>query len=269
MLHAESGGTGETLLVFLHGGSGIGRLGAALLDRLADQVSWWAVDLPGHGESSWTPGAYDPASAADAVAAWARETLPGPAWWYGHSYGGQVALATTGRHPDLACGLIIGDAPLAPEPMYDLLATTAPMLRRWRQWCGRPVAELVELLGAERAGAKSFAETYGPRHRYLLTMAEALHRHDPAFIDALVDHSREVYECLAESGDWLAATRAPVLLLRADPAVLRLSRDEDAELVRRHAAEGSVVTVPGASHGLHHFDPDGVAKVIAEFLSSH
>src|SRR4051812_13597966 len=120
-------------LVFLHGGSGSWELGTELFDHLPAHVRWWGVDLPGHGDSVWT-GRYGLEDAADALAEWA----PGPAWWYGHSYGGQVALALAGRHPDLVRGLVIGDPPLSLPRMVALFERTGDRMRTWRTWCGRP-----------------------------------------------------------------------------------------------------------------------------------
>lgn len=265
MLNGRSGGGIGPELVFLHGGSGNWQLGTELFEHLPPQVRWWGVDLPGHGGSPWT-GRYALEDAADELAKWASAHLGGPAWWYGHSYGGQVALALAGRHPDLVRGLVIGDTPLSLPRMQALLERTGARMRTWRDWCGRPEAELLALLGNESAGGRTTAEMLGSDHPYLRRMAAALHRHDPAFLDAITGSTRETYSGLDHAATWLGRVRGPVTLLRADPAVLALTDDTDAALVREHARDGRIRALPGVGHGLQNFAPKTVADVLAELI---
>ncbi|MEU6036991.1 alpha/beta hydrolase [Actinomadura sp. NPDC047616] len=267
MIEAQSGGRGDTPLVFVHGGSASWRMGKDFLDALPDRVRWWAVDLPGHGASPWTPGRYDLRGVGAALAEWAAGHLDRPAWWYGHSYGGQAALAAAGVRPDAFAGLVIGDAPLAPARMYRLLDRMSGTLRRWQGWCGRPEEELLRLLGAEDAGGgRTRAEVLGAAHPYLVGQAAALHRHDPAFIEALLTESQQVYGHLGQAGEWIAGVPGPVLLLRADPAVMSLSSADDEALVRAAARHPAVTTVSGVGHGLHQFAPAEVAATISALI---
>lgn len=265
MIHGQSGGGAGPELVFLHGGSGSWRLGTELFEQLPPAVRWWGADLPGHGGSAWT-GRYRLEDVADDLAGWAAANLEGPAWWYGHSYGGQVALALAGRHPDAVRGLVIGDAPLSLPRMLELFEHTGARMRTWRRWCGRPESELLTLLGAEPAGKQTTAEMLGADHPYLRRMAAALHRHDPSFLDAIVDSPRQVYGGLSHAATWLSQVRGPVVLLRADPAVFALSDDTDATLVCEHARDGRVRMLPGVGHGLQNFAPKVVADTLAELI---
>lgn len=266
MINSAVGGSGRPELVFLHGGSGSWQLGTEMLQALSTTSRWWGLDLPGHGGSSWTPGRYGLEDVADALAEWAAGHLDGPAWWYGHSYGGQVALALAGRHPRLVTGLVIGDPPLSATRMRNLLARSSSRLRRWQGWCGRPERELLELLGSESTGIGTYVELLGSQHPYLVRMAAALHRHDPAFIEAAVGDPAKVYGGLDEAAAWLAAVAGPVRLLRGDPAVLALSHDEDETLVREHAHDGAAITFAGVGHGLQNFAPDVVANAIGQLI---
>ncbi|WP_165436307.1 alpha/beta fold hydrolase [Amycolatopsis suaedae] len=266
MINVRSGGGDGPELVFLHGGSGCWQLGTELFEQLPPAVRWWGADLPGHGDSAWT-GRYRLEDAADQLASWAVANLDGPAWWYGHSYGGQVALALAGRHPDVVRGLVVGDAPLSLSRMLNLFERTGARMRTWRNWCGRPESELLTLLGAEPAGDRTTAEMLGPGHPYLRRMAAALHRHDPAFLDATVDDTRHTYGGLEHAAAWLRQVRGPVTLLRADPAVFALSGDSDATLVRDHARDGRVRLLPGLGHGLQNFAPKPVADALAELIA--
>ncbi len=264
MINVRSGGDGDLPLVVVHGGSGSSRLCEELLSALPDRIRWWAVDLPGHGESPWTPGRYGLDIVGATLAEWAEREIPTPAWWYGHSYGGQAVLAAAGAVPKLFAGLVLGDTPLDPERMYRILEHSAERLRRWREWCGRPEAELVELLGAEAYGDGTFADALGRDHPYLLGMAASLRRHDPEFIGALLEDRETVYDCLVHAESWLAAAPGPVLLLRGDPAVMAMTTEEDAALVR--STGGTVRSLAGVGHGLHHFAPRAVAEVLDDFI---
>lgn len=266
MINAQSGGGTGPELVFLHGGSGSWQLGTELFEQLPPAVRWWGADLPGHGDSPWT-GRYRLEDAADELAEWAAANLAGPAWWYGHSYGGQVAVALAGRHPDVVCGLALGDTPLSLPRMLELFEHTGARMRTWRSWCGRPESELLALLGAEPAGNGTMAEVLGPDHPYLQRMAAALHRHDPAFLDAIVDSTHEVYGGLEHAATWLGTARGPVVLLRADPASFALSSDADAALVREHARDGQVRMLTSVGHGLQNFAPKVVADTLAELMA--
>lgn len=267
VINAQSGGGAGPELVFLHGGSGSWRLGTELFEQLPPAVHWWGADLPGHGDSAWT-GRYGLEDAADELAGWAAVNLAEPAWWYGHSYGGQVALALAGRHPDAVRGLVIGDAPLSLSRMLALFERTGARMLTWRDWCGRPESELLTLLGAEPAGNQTTAEMLGADHPYLRRMAAALHRHDPGFLDAIVGNTRDVYRGLDSAGFWLSQVRGPVTLLRADPAVFSLSDDSDATLAREHARDGHVRMLPGVGHGLQNFTPQVVADALAELIAA-
>lgn len=267
MINGQSGGGAGPELVFLHGGSGSWRLGIELFERLPPVVRWWGVDLPGRGDSAWT-GHYGLEDVADELAGWAAVNLDGPAWWYGHSYGGQVALALAGRHPGAVRGLVIGDAPLSLSSMLELLERTGARMRTWRGWCGRPELELLALLGGEPAGNQTTAEMLGPDHPYLRRMAAALHRHDPRYLDAIVDSTRKIYGGLDQAATWLSQVRGPVTLLRADPEVFALSDEADATLVRERARDGCVRMLPGVGHGLQNFAPKPVADTLAELIAA-
>jgi pimeloyl-ACP methyl ester carboxylesterase len=69
-----------------------------------------AVDLPGHGHSSWRADAdYRPASMADDVATVVEQLAPGASLLVGMSLGGLTAIAAVDRHPGLAARLALVD----------------------------------------------------------------------------------------------------------------------------------------------------------------
>jgi lipase len=93
----EWGDPGAPTLVCLHGVTGHGRRFRKLAEeRLASRFHVLAPDLRGHGRSGydepWTLGAH----VTDVL-----ETLPTPAAWLGHSFGGRLVMEVTTRRPEL------------------------------------------------------------------------------------------------------------------------------------------------------------------------
>jgi len=101
-------GDGPPELILLHGGA----QNAHTWDTtaLALGVPLVAIDLPGHGHSSWRPTAdYTPASMADDVAVAAGVLAPGATTLVGMSMGGLTAIALLHAHPHVAARLALVD----------------------------------------------------------------------------------------------------------------------------------------------------------------
>jgi pimeloyl-ACP methyl ester carboxylesterase len=107
-------GDGPAEVVFVHGGAQnahtwdttILALGAAI----GRPVAAVAVDLPGHGHSSWRDDAvYPPASLAADVAVAAETFLHGPVLVVGMSLGGLTSMELTAARPDLVRSLVMVD----------------------------------------------------------------------------------------------------------------------------------------------------------------
>src|SRR2546421_1322927 len=101
-------GTEEPEIVSLHGGA----QNAHTWDRVALALDrpLVAVDLPGHGHSSWRDDLdYRPSTMADDVAKALRQLAPRPRLLVGMSLGGMTAMSLAARYPDLAPKLAIVD----------------------------------------------------------------------------------------------------------------------------------------------------------------
>lgn len=71
-----------------------------------------AMDVRGHGGSTWTPGAYDfPTMGADA-AELLKKVAEAPAIVSGNSSGGLIALWLAANRPELVAGIVMEDAPV-------------------------------------------------------------------------------------------------------------------------------------------------------------
>lgn len=108
-LSALRWGDGEPRVVLVHGGA----QNAHTWDTVAlalRPVPLLAIDLPGHGQSSWrSDGAYSPSSNAEDLAVAIDALAPGGPLLVGMSLGGLSSIALTARHPGAVNGLIAVD----------------------------------------------------------------------------------------------------------------------------------------------------------------
>lgn len=123
-----SWGEGPMEGTFLHGaGQNAHTWDSTLLARGRPAL---AIDLPGHGDSSWRDDVdYSPETNAAAVANALAALAEGPQLLVGHSLGGLTAAVVAGRRPDLVRALVmvdavpsVGAAPSAPRQARDFLA---------------------------------------------------------------------------------------------------------------------------------------------------
>lgn len=101
-------GAGAPQAVLLHGGG----LNAHSWDSVLVRTTWSAValDLPGHGDSSWRADFdYSPAAIAETVVPFLIAEATAPVTLVGQSLGGLVAMEIAGAVPELISSLVIVD----------------------------------------------------------------------------------------------------------------------------------------------------------------
>jgi pimeloyl-ACP methyl ester carboxylesterase len=153
-IYYEVHGTGEPL-VLLHGGLGGIWEFAPLIPVLAQTRQVIAVELQGHGHTADIDRSLSFPALADDVAALIRHLGYAKADVLGYSFGGIVALATAGRHPEVVDKLVVVSSPFAragihaefqagmaamigadaqamlETPMYQYYSSVAPNLDDW------------------------------------------------------------------------------------------------------------------------------------------
>lgn len=107
-LHSTTIGEGPSDVVFLHGLFGQGKNWTTTARGLEEVAACHLVDLPNHGQSSWT-AEFTLDNQTDEVAAWLRSTFDHPVAVVGHSLGGKIAMRLALRHPDLVERLLVSD----------------------------------------------------------------------------------------------------------------------------------------------------------------
>jgi pimeloyl-[acyl-carrier protein] methyl ester esterase len=256
-LHAEISGRGRDL-VLLHGWGANLRVFDELTAALARRFRVIALDLPGHGRSSWDPHATTPAAQAWRVC----ETLAPLTNRYsllGWSLGGQFAL-------DLAAALPGGIERLV------LVATTPKFLAApgWRH--GLKAAALEALAARLHADPPRALDEFlrltvlGERPR---TAARVLKK----LLAALAAHGTPRAEALAcdlerlRDGDLraqLAAVRAPTLVIAGGRD--RIARAAAARALAAALPRGRCRTLTRAAHVPFLSHPQQFATLVSRFL---
>lgn len=109
----EWGRRGAPVVVCLHGITGHGRHFAQLAERLADRFHVVALDLRGHGGSTFEPPWNLEQHVEDALDTLTAEGLVDePVRWVGHSFGGRIAFEAAARAPEAVARLVLLDPAL-------------------------------------------------------------------------------------------------------------------------------------------------------------
>lgn len=243
-------GDGPPVITLLHGAG----LNAHTWDTtlLAAGLPALAIDLPGHGDSSWREDAsyLAPTLAPDVVVALETWT-DRPQVLVGHSLGGLTAAKVAASRPDLVRDLVIVDITPGIDPSGDAQSIAA-FFAGPTDWASRD--ELVEralsfgLGGTRDAAARGVFLNSRVREdgrvewkHHFARVANRLAEDPEAALSAMAEQDA-VRDVLAASGwDDLDAVDAPVLLIRGDRGFVT---EQDAADFARRLPAASVVTVP-------------------------
>lgn len=144
----EKSGSGDDVVVLLHGLFGSGRNLATLGKQLAGTHRVYALDLPNHGDSPHE-AALDIPSMADRVADTLISLNVSDCKLLGHSLGGKVAMSLALRYPKLVNRLVVVDiAPVTYPPHHSEILTALQSLNlsavESRSQADKLLSELVE-----------------------------------------------------------------------------------------------------------------------------
>lgn len=251
-------GSGAPQAVFLHGGAQNSHTWDTVL--LALDIDALALDLPGHGRSSWRDdGRYDPRSNAEAIAAALDGLGVSDVLLVGMSLGGLTATSLAAARPDLVRSLVVVDV----TPGVD--------------------ANKTEAIHAFIAGPQSFpsfdeilartiefnpTRTVSSLRRGILHNAHRVTEGPEAGSWRWnYDRRRLTVEDMPSMTDlWedVSAVRAPYTLVRggASPVV----DDADVAELRRRQPDVEVIRVEGAGHSVQGDDPLRLAEILRPHL---
>ncbi|MGB4777281.1 alpha/beta fold hydrolase [Microbacterium sp.] len=261
-------GASDPVVTFLHGAG----LNAHTWDTtvLALGLPALAVDLPGHGDSSWRDdaaytGRVLAADIADAIRAWTEV----PQVLVGQSLGGLTGAALAASHPELVRNLVVVDITPGIDPGGGA-AQIAAFFAGPTEWASRD--ELVERALAFGLGGSREAATRGvflnTRERadgriewkhHFAHLANTLAA-DPAAAQTAEAQQRALRGALTASG-WgdLAAVTVPVTLVRGERGFVTPA---DADEFRRREPSASVIDV-ASGHNVQEEKPVELARIVA------
>jgi pimeloyl-ACP methyl ester carboxylesterase len=246
-------------LVFLHGGGQNAHTWDLVAVGLARPAV--AVDLPGHGHSSWRDdGDYAPVGNAEAVGTALDAVAPKPGPVVGMSLGGLTALRLAAQRPDLVSRLVMVD--VTPGVMARAASMTneergATALVRGAEYFGSQ-EEMVEQAVQASPRRPAAAVRRGVVHNSVQAPDGRWRwRYDIASMQL---HGVGEYTRLWED---LESLRIPVMLVRGGASVF--VSDEDAAEFQRRGRGARIETVPGAGHAVQSDRPAELTALISDF----
>jgi pimeloyl-ACP methyl ester carboxylesterase len=128
----REGGSGDHVVIFVHGMYQSSIFWQPTLDHLPPGVHGLAVDLPGFGASSGLPGPYTIQGHADAVDGFVRARRFSEAVLVGNSMGGIVCQQVGINGPSWLTKLVlVSSGPNVPDPAAGLAAADAEATATW------------------------------------------------------------------------------------------------------------------------------------------
>lgn len=259
-LHVSSlqWGTERPRVVFLHGRGQNAHTWDSLI--LALGLPALAVDLPGHGHSSWrADGDYSPWTTADAVAHAVRRWAPDAETVVGASLGGLTTIRLTAIVPELVRRAIIVDVtPSAPQRHREMTGTE----RGATTLIQGPDSfdsfdEIVELAAAASPQRSRASIRRGVVHN-------TRQRPDGRWVWRYDRHDRG--RDTTPLWEDLAGIQVPLTLIRGGAS--RFVTDADVDEVRRRNPAARILAVPGAGHSVHGDAPRELAELIGASLET-
>lgn len=258
-LHVKQWSTGTEACILIHG---FGE-GAYIWDNFAPSIAklfqTLAVDLRGHGDSSWHPrGGYDvEGHVADVIQVIDALRIKRFVL-IGHSLGGEIALRIAAVRPESVRGLVIVDfgPDLNPEVTDRVVTDFNDSIRTW------------DSLSEYAAWLQERRPLVSPAMIRDLSVGALRAHPDGSYrlkCDPVLGAVKTREKDAALLWNTIASISLPVLILRGiGSAVLS---DDVAERMEKELPNGRLSTVTGAGHGVMADNPRGFANALYPFLS--
>ncbi len=231
-----------TSLVMLHGVTTWWQTFLPVLPGLCLRYHTYALDLRGHGQSTWTPGAYAVSNDITDVSAFLHDRVGEPAVLLGWSLGAIVALLTAAASPESVRAVVLVDPPLA--VLTDDDASQDEYYVRFRA-----LREIMTINGTPKEKRALLAELQPAMDAVNLRLRlKQLNHCDPEVLTSIID-KQKFKEYQLETV--LPKVTSPLLLMQADPTLGGALDDQSVQTATALLDDCAHVYLPGVGHGIH------------------
>ena len=253
--YAEGPNNGPPMLL-IHGISGHWQDWDSVLPFFTSDWHVYTVDLRGHGKSSWVNNDYHWRNYALDQVEFIERVVGEPVFVVGHSLGGATAVGLNALRSDLVRAAVYEDPPLFVH-------------QRWEGNQFRiSFTATLEVLDTKPAFDTIFAHVRETNpdldDDYCRKRAEKLIAMDPdVFRSTLSGRARANWR----SEDLLQRTKAPGLLLQAEPSLGSALNDEEAEKAMKLLPQAEFEKWDDSGHGMHSSFPERFVERVSRFFS--
>jgi len=252
----DYGSDGKPPLVLVHGGLDHARSWDWVAAALRNDYHIYALDLRGHGDSQWAPGAlYSVAEHVLDLAALGDVIGERPLTLIGHSLGGVITLAYAGAFPEAVCKVVAIEGWGPPSTHHTQKNPYPDRLRRWvdamrevERRTPRTYSTLEAAVTRMREANPHLSEEMA-RH---LTLHGSNRNPDGSYVwkfDPFVRGWPPYSFDVAQASELYARINCSVLLFRG----LESWASDPEKEGRTHALKNyRLINVPDAGHWLHH-----------------
>lgn len=229
-------------IVLLHGTASEWQSFLPLIPVFSKNFKVFALDLRGHGKSSWVSEKYRLFDYAEDIKCFLEKYIGQPCILYGHSLGAQIAIAVTSLTSPYVSALVLGDI-----PFYYYNMTMKDTV--WYQ----PFMELHHVISSFHSVKEIddyMAEEYpNMDEQRRKSRAETLSHVDPDVVATILeDRHVEGYDTDA----LLRQITCRVLLIQGNPKLGAALKDEDIAYMAERIQNFDIVHMQDIGHGLPH-----------------
>lgn len=253
--YSEGPNSGSPLLL-IHGISGRWQDWDSVSDAFAREWKVYAVDLRGHGKSSWTPDGYHWRLYAEDQVEFIERVIGEPAYVVGHSLGGATALGLNALRSDLVRAAVYEDPPLFIQRRWEGNQFRNAFTDTLEVLDSNPDFETLVNHVKETRPEADDAECRERAEKYMLMDPEV-------FRSTLSGRARANWR----SEDLLSKAKSPGLLLQAEPDLGSALNDEEAAEAMEILPRAEHEKWDNSGHGMHSSFPERFVDRVNRFFA--
>ncbi|HSH79041.1 MAG TPA: alpha/beta hydrolase [Herpetosiphonaceae bacterium] len=261
ILNCAEGPAGGPPLVLLHGFTGWWRSWQLLIPQLLPTWHLYACDLRGHGKSGRAANRYRVIDYVQDSVTLLRQYVSQPAILLGRSFGGLVTLGAAADVPEHVRALVLLDPSLF---TWRAGLDTLPIVQQRMRWVHETVQAAQSYADVVARCQALMPEADEIRIQMLATQMYGV---APDAVGMVLHHWDEMLEAF-DLVAVLQQVTQPTLILRGEPRLGSVIRDEDVEFVHKNLPSAVIINIPNAGHDLDGEQPEAVLHHIQTFLQS-